>query len=161
MKRRQAKRARRRRGSGQPVLSFARIDAESSILRWHLGRHGDAILAHFPSFLTRLAQGPAAVALIFDGDQVVGLAAWRPTEAEEGVAELLALHACGPDLAAAELAAFAHGPDGPLVGAGITTVWAVADAKGQAKLLQEAGYGLDQETPPARPSLARWSRPTA
>jgi hypothetical protein len=154
--------ARHAHKGAQPLgadLAFARIDDESSIFRWHMARHGDAVLTEFPGLLARLAQGPAGVALIFEGDRAVGLVAWRPERGEEGAAELLAHHASGPGLDQARLAAFVHGPNGPLAADGITRLWAVAEVKHQVKRLREAGYGIDGQAQPARPALTRLHRP--
>jgi hypothetical protein len=160
-------RRRRTRAGGPPALGFARVDRESSVLRWYLTRHGEAVAAEFPGLLARLAQGPAAVALVFAGDRAVALVAWRPdpppaaTDPPElDTAELLADYAPAVrGLAPERLAGFVYGPDGPLAAAGVGMVWTLAEAKRQIAGLRQAGYVIDRQAQLARPALVRLNRP--
>ncbi|MDR1442460.1 MAG: hypothetical protein LBJ02_08780 [Bifidobacteriaceae bacterium] len=137
-------------------FSFARVEGESSIVRWYMSRHGESVLAEFPGLLARLAKGPAEVALIFKGDRAVALLAWRPDL--DGTVELLADHAAparGTDQR--RLVDFIYGPDGPLATAGTTLAWGVAEAKSQTRRLRQLGYR--SRTGAAIGTLTRLERP--
>jgi hypothetical protein len=141
-----ARHGRRQAGAaGGASLGFARVDGESSVLRWFMSRHGEAVLGEFPGLLARLAQGAAAVALVFEADRAVGLVAWRATGQAE--AELLA-DSITAAAAPQAMAAFVYGPAGPLAAAGISRVWAVAESKPQSRRLRAAGLSPDRGSNP-------------
>ncbi|MDR2253029.1 MAG: hypothetical protein LBD97_04085 [Bifidobacteriaceae bacterium] len=114
---------------------FARVDSESSILRWFMSRHGDGVMAASPGLLARLAAGGGDVALVFRGDRVAAFAAWTATGA--GEAELLAAYST--DFRVPPWA-FLFGENGPFAAAGVGRVWLYADRPAQARGLREQGF---------------------
>ncbi|MDR2454032.1 MAG: hypothetical protein LBD51_05715 [Bifidobacteriaceae bacterium] len=117
------------------AFSYARIEAESSMLRWFMSRHGDAVIAEHPGLLARLAGGPCEVALVFRGDRVAALAAWGAFG--PGEAELVAAYSTDPRVEPWE---FLFGAAGPLAGAGLARVWLWTDRPAQAKRWRGRGF---------------------
>ncbi|MDR1393009.1 MAG: hypothetical protein LBJ62_03445 [Bifidobacteriaceae bacterium] len=130
-------RRRSRQAPQDAAFSFARIEAESSMLRWFMARHGEGVLTRNPGLLARLASQRCAVALIFNGDRVVALVAWAAPEA--GQAELLVFYSVdGP----ARPAVFLYGPDGPLAASRVHLVWLLTDQPGRVKELRADGFAV-------------------
>jgi hypothetical protein len=142
----------KRKPTPERHLTFARVDTESSVVRWFLSRHGEALFSQAPGLLTRMAQGRADVALLFNGDTVVGLTAWSP--GNDGSAEILADYATTADAADAAVTpgAFVYGPDGPLQAAGIVSVWVPANVESGAKSWLARGFKPVSGPPAAKAS---------
>jgi hypothetical protein len=64
----------------------------------------------------------------------------------------------GDGIGQAQLTAFNYGSSGPLAAAGLSQVWAVADAKPTLRRLLEAGCQVDGQAQLARPALSRLTR---
>jgi hypothetical protein len=152
-------------------MSFARVDAESSVVRWFLSRHGEAVLNDAPALMARLAQGRADVALVFCDDRVAGLVAWTrdavPASATtfglpvgpstaEGAAEVLAVYST--DSSHPLPPAFVYGPDGPFKAAGIDQVWTLAGGSAEVKRWRAAGFTPDPAGAAQRDSVVRLTR---
>jgi hypothetical protein len=117
------------------VFAYARVDAESSIFRWFMTRHGDQVMVEAPGLLARLAAGGCRVALVFRADRAAALLAW--TSAGPGEAEILAAYAVDPRATPWD---FAFGPAGPLAADGVRRVWTYTDRSAQAKQLRRDGF---------------------
>jgi hypothetical protein len=113
------------------------VASESSIFRWFMSRHGDAVMDQNPGLLARLAQGAGAceVALVFRGDRLAAFAAWLDTAPAE--AEILSVYATDPRVDPWE---FVFGPEGPFAAAGVRRVWLFADRQSQARDLRKQGF---------------------